>query len=177
MSGSAQYSLSAADLETAYRFHSGMLWREPRTILTFATGSAFVAVAYFGRSDASWQSAIQAIAIGLLFAGLIVAFSFALVKWQVPRQARRIFGQQKALHAPITISWNANDIEFEQPHFHGRHAWADFVKWGASADMLLLYQSDMVFNPIPGRALSPEAWADIIDALTAAGIARVGSRR
>ncbi len=74
----------------------------------------------------------------------------------VPRRARRIYAQQKALHDVMVITWDDNEITLTSTRGVGSYNWSDFLKARRNEQALLLFQSDAAFNFIPMRVLTTE---------------------
>jgi hypothetical protein len=94
--------------------------------------------------------------------GIVILNAFIL-----PRRSRRLFAQQRALHAEFTIAWDADSFSLEATTGSGRHGWGDFIRAAENREIILLFQSDMLFNMLPKRALSDAQIADIRAALIA----------
>lgn len=174
MTVSICYTLTAADLEAGYRFNAYRAWRKPRILIVFAVVEILYAALIFFVGPMALVSFIRAWAISLLAVGAMIAALFVLGIVQRPRLARRHFAQQKALHEPITLTWDETEIHLEQPSGNGRRPWGDYVKWGATPRHLFLFQSDALFNLIPRTALMQDQAAQIMEHLTRAGVPRVG---
>lgn len=174
MNGPICYTLTAADLEAGYRFNAYRAWRKPRTFIVFSIVATLYAALIFFTGPLSLGAFIEAWAISLLVVGAAIAALFVSGIVQRPRLARRHFAQHKALHEPVTLTWDENEIRMEQPSGNGRRPWGDYVKWGATPRHLFLFQSDTLFNLIPRAVLTPDQAGQIMDHLTCAGVPRVG---
>ena len=80
-----------------------------------------------------------------------------LTKVLVPYRARRIFRQQAGLHGPVELSWNDATLTYRTSRGDSAIPWADFRRRREDAKVILLYQSDALFNFIPRRVLSVSA--------------------
>jgi hypothetical protein len=157
----ASYEITARDLIAGYRlnFLSALKGRKVwvrcavLTILLGA-GSAFLFADDLGIAI----GALIGVAYGALLLSVIWLTCFLLL----PRRARRIFAQQKALHDPIAIEWSEALITIGSNRGTTTFEWSDFVRSLENHEIILLFQSDAVFNFIPKRALSPEQAASII---------------
>ena len=174
MTGPICYTLTAVDLEAGSRFNAYRAWRKPRTFIVFAVIAILYAALIFFTGPLNLVSFMQSWAISLLAVGAMIAALFVLGIVQRPRLARRHFAQQKALHEPITLTWDETEIRFEQPSGNGRRPWGDYVKWGATPRHLFLFQSDILYNLIPRTAPTPDQATQIMEHLTRAGVPRVG---
>lgn len=175
MTGAICYTLTASDLEAGYRFNAYRAWRKPRTFIAFSVMATLYTALIFFAGPLSLGAFIQAWAVSLLVVGVVIALLFLIGMVQRPRLARRHFAQQKALHEPITLSWDENEIRLAQPSGHGRRPWGDYVKWGTTPRHLFLFQSDTVFNLVPLTALSPDQATRIMNHLSRADVPRVGA--
>lgn len=129
------------------------------------------------RGPTRWVIVSFAILLALLFAlnaisgrsqnlaivlALALPAALALIHLvMTPMMARRHFRQSKALHDDIEVSWDEEGIAMRGRHGHGRYAYDEFHRWSESANLLLLYQSEMLYNIVPKRALGPEKLADL----------------
>ncbi len=70
----------------------------------------------------------------------------------LPRRIRKIYRQQKLLHDEITMILTDTGLESKTPHGGGKLAWALFHKWKRSNKVIIVYQSDVLYNVFPIRA-------------------------
>lgn len=80
----------------------------------------------------------------------------------VPARSRRTFAQQKALHHRVELTWSGQGVSLESAQGRSDFDWRDFVRVEQCRDIILLFQSDYLFNFVPPRALSEEQAADFI---------------
>lgn len=104
---------------------------------------------------------------------LAVPIALMLVHfWMAPMMARRQFRQSVALRAEQTIAWDDEAIEFRSERGQARLPFGEFHGFGDTAEMIMLYQTEMYFNLVPKGPLG-DAADDLIARLEAAGVKRV----
>ena len=121
-------------------------------VLIIASGIAAV-------TDSRWGMTFSIlVAVGLVY--LLQRFIL------LPRRSRRIFGQQRSLHAPFRIEFSDRGVASQSETITGNHPWDHYVKWKEDEDYYLLYLSDIMFLIIPKRFLDgPTASHDLQDIL------------
>jgi len=112
----------------------------------------------------------------MALAGLLLGLNVLNNKVLLPRRARRFLAQQKSLQGEATISWDSEGMSFAIANGHTRVAWVDYVRWLEGDKLLLLFQSDHLFNALPKRLFNDGQAAEIRDYLTAA-VGKVGKTR
>ena len=123
-------------------------------------------------------------ASNLLLAALVVGAAALLVALLngfrmlavLPRRTRRIVQQQKNLHRPFDLWWDADTIFTKSANGDARIPWSDYLKWRENGRLFLLYRSDVLFQMFPKRAF-PAAQIDEFRALARAKIAPAAGRR
>jgi hypothetical protein len=106
--------------------------------------------------------------------GLLVPFItfVVLLRWYVllPSYTRRVFKQQKTLHDKIVFDFNTEGMRAEALHGASHVPWSHFHKWKANGRVLVLFQSDLLMNLVPLRALSDSASREALLALVENGV-------
>lgn len=167
MDNHTRFNLTAEDYIEANRLHAtracygGGLFRLGVLMWPFYAVLAFVV-----SGEWSWRHGAAAIAVGAALSAIVVLFIFIINSVMIPRKARRIFAQQKSLHEDIEASWDDTALDLSTPSARSRHEWSDFRKWSEGSNVILLYQSDALFNMLPKRAFSPDGLADIRERLS-----------
>ena len=121
-------------------------------VLTLASGIATV-------SDSRWGITFSIlIAVGVVY--LLQRFIL------LPRRSRRIFGQQRSLHAPYRTEFSDGGVASRSETITSNHPWDHYIKWKEDAEYFLLYLSDIMFQIVPKRFLhGPTASDDLRDIL------------
>lgn len=101
---------------------------------------------------------VGGVAVWFLMLGAILAVNYLLV----PARSRRAFAQQKALHHRVEVEWSPARIRLESQHGMSEFDWRDFLQVEQGRDVILLFQSEYLFNFVPTRALPDELAADFI---------------
>ena len=106
------------------------------------------------------------------FGGILLAVALipVFMYWRIAGRSLHPFHQQKAIAREFTLSWDADAISFDSTLGHGRLPWTLFSSWLDARETLLVYQSDILFIPIPRRVLTAKDAADIVGHLRAEGI-------
>lgn len=81
--------------------------------------------------------------VGSLVGELFVAYVV------LPRQVKKLHGQQKALSEAFTYSWDRDHIEAKGSSGSSRRAWGDYCKIKESEHIFLLYHADNLFEMLP----------------------------
>lgn len=159
---SITFEPTAEDLLAANRLNFVATLNSRRVARSYALGSltlgAVVAYAFW-----AWQlapiilGAVIGVAYWLVFLSLILLSAYL----RLPRQVRRIYGQQKSLHDITTVDWSENAISFTSCRATSKFYWIDFIKIIKGKEIIILLQSDVVMNFIPLRSLSAQQAEDI----------------
>ncbi|MFN2100542.1 YcxB family protein [Altererythrobacter sp. MF3-039] len=108
-----------------------------------------------------------------LLAAAVIAPPIAywlIMKFSVPWQARRHFRQAALLSDRSYVEWDSEGITLGGPKGQARLGWHDFYAWDRIAELVMLYQSEAMFNMIPVEAIG-EVGADQIEGyLRASGV-------
>ena len=91
--------------------------------------------------------------------------------WVAPHLARRQFRQSAALRAPQSVTWDDAALRFDSERGHAVMPFAEFHGWSEADEVLMLYQTEMLFYPVPLPALGTAA-ENLRDRLIAAGVHR-----
>jgi len=91
--------------------------------------------------------------------GVIV---FIIWKYAIalPKKTRRIYRQQKMLQTPYEAEITEESYEGESHCGKGKMAWKDFHKYKTGKDIVIVYQSDALFNMFPKRWFSDEEFVE-----------------
>lgn len=140
-----------------------------RPILPIMLGAAIVlyAILFFLDRDAALHPMLLALMAAVPLAMLL------LVKVLLPWQLRRHFRQTAGLKDEVEMSWDADGLRFSAPRGQSRLAWSDYYSWTENDRLLLLYQSEMLFNAVPKAVLSDDQLADFRANLERANIRKV----
>jgi hypothetical protein len=158
----ATFNISADDLLAVYRLNLKAILRAKRTQRKFFMGGLAVGVLCVAAAWI-WQFAplMIAAAIGVAYWMLFLTAIFGATYLRLPRQSRTIYAQQKSLHGTMTVEWNDECITFNSVKGQSRFDWDDFTRIDASTDVIVLWQSDVVMNFIPARALTEDQVMDL----------------
>lgn len=172
--------LTEKDLTAAMRVHFMNAIRRPSLWLFWS----IVVLAFFSLMgliippdpDASgaWFSVRH---LPLLLLAVVVDAQILAYFVTIPLAARRTFAQQKNLGGENEMSWDATRIVSRGPHGVSDFAWGDYCAWLERDGMVLLYQSDQLFQIAPARAFPSEAERrEMIERLQEAGVPRARTR-
>ncbi len=68
-----------------------------------------------------------------------------------PRQAKRLFRQNKEVSSPQEIEISENGMKLINSFGHSVRSWSHFIKWKEDKECFLLYHADLMFTIIPKR--------------------------
>jgi len=108
----------------------------------------------------------------LLALGGAAALLLLTIWLAIPFHARRHFRQAAALRDEIEATWDENSIRFSSAHGNSNLAWREFHRWAENDRLFLLYQSQMLYNIVPKRALDEGKMLDLRNRLEQAGVVR-----
>lgn len=164
-------TLEPFDTIHAYQLHTrDQLWRKA-AVLTLVTMLALEAVALWVALPGQWLGLGVILAASMLGA---LVFPRLMIRFYVPRVARRIYGQQKALQQPIEVAFEAGGLRTTASFGSSYLPWADYRKMREDERVMLFYQSDALFQFVPKRFL-PGSQVDVVRRLYAEGRAQAGS--
>lgn len=158
-------TLTAEDLKQAYWLiqtkatvtPGGFLRLFFLALLTLtATAIALLAV----DGEVKWPLAIIAAIAGPC--GMV-----ASVYYRNAKMAKRIYGQQKSLHLPFTLTWTDEHVITNSTQGRAVLAWGDLTKVEENKKLILLFESDAIFRIIPRAALTAEQQQDVLARATA----------
>lgn len=163
--GGVRFTATAADLAAAYRCqYMARLLSWASLVSMVVSLSLLAGFLFLVATDVplAWKLGILACAA----AGGVV-FPLAMIRWRVSALARRIHGQQRALHGEVALEWDQDELRATTGDGGSRTRWTDYHRWRESPAVILFYQSDALFQFLPKRVLTP-AQADALRALAAA---------
>jgi hypothetical protein len=163
MAGEVTYQPNEADYVAAHRdwFVNLLRRRGPSTIASAAL-SAAVTVAVIGFLARDPLPLVMAAA----GAGLLLGPLFFLVFWGLsyvllPRRARRLFHQHRALKKEVSYGWCDAGLTYRGANGSGQTAWEDLHRHAESKHMFLFYVTDNLFHFVPRRALTDSEAEDL----------------
>lgn len=106
-------------------------------------GSAAIGVATFAMGFVYPGSVLIGAGVG----GMIGAFVQS--RLTLPRNVAKIHRQQASLRAHNTYSWDKEWLSVSTEHGQARRRWSDYIKLRESAELFLLYHSDVMFEIFP----------------------------
>ncbi|WP_430910095.1 YcxB family protein [Methylobacterium sp. sgz302541] len=143
--------LTSDDVVRAYRVHAAAQAKSRQNLIAGAV--AVLCIAGFLMVTISGEpAAIVFIVAGSILGG--IAFQVGLIRWYVPRVARRIYAQQQDLQGDIAISADAEALSSRAATGDSRTPWSHYLRWREDAHTILLYRSELMFQFIPKRILS-----------------------
>jgi YcxB-like protein len=171
VSGNLVYTPTEKHLIAAYQRHwpTGLNWKLLLflALLSLAMGFMLARPGPFRLQD------IASISLGGMVGGAVAA---AIIQWLVakiwiPHFARRVYRQQADLKRETRIEWSEAGFRAISNSGESTDPWSTFFQWKRSADMLLLYRSEALFNFIPLDLPGGEnAGDEIVGYLQVAGV-------
>ncbi len=152
-----EFQLTPEDYVEANSLH--MRWTRGRWIWIGAVLGLWLALVGF-----EWWSNPEHGAPDPLFFGIFLPvmalFFVALRYWFVPRQARRIFAQTRALQRPFHWTWNEEQLQLSTDLVKAVVPWTHLLKWRESEQIFIVYPSVAAFYVFPKRAFQDRAAID-----------------
>ena len=169
--------LTEDDLASANRVL--LSWRRSRKyyLVIFAIFFIIFALSFIpklGTEDRT--SIIVTLVFDTILAVVAISVITAITYVLVPRRARKLFRQQKALHAQASIGWSDEGFSYKSELTSSRHPWTHYRQWGENKDVLVMFLTDTQFNLVPKREIPDGALEELRSLLAKAGIQRVGKR-
>ena len=164
----ASFVPNEADLIAANRLHFWSSLRWKRTVLSYFLGGllfAFIST-LFAQGDSAWMIMVGA-ALGFVFWSFLLACILTMNYILTPSRSRRAFRQMKTLKSQTEITWTPERIQLQSAQGSSDFDWRDFERIVQGRDVILLFQSDYLFNFIPKRAVSDEQATDLLETAAA----------
>jgi hypothetical protein len=122
---------------------------------------AVISLAVAGGALAVWNSPLrrEAILVLSVWFGVVCGARIGQVLY-IPRQARRVFKQQRALQRPCTVSWNTDGLTITAEDGVSTTSWRDFYKAIELKRQFVLFLSEALVVMIPKRAFGSNALLD-----------------
>jgi hypothetical protein len=137
-----------------------------RAIGSLAAGAAAAAtmLAVIGllSGDAA-PAVVVAAGAGLLFGPLLILVLWGVSYALLPRRARRLYHQHRALQKEVSYGWSEAGLRYKSANGSGKTAWEDFHRWSEGRHAFLFYLTDNLFHFVPRRQLSEAEVADLRD--------------
>lgn len=96
------------------------------------------------------------IAGAALFALLVAPIWLGvLLFWLVPRHAKRHYRQSVTMKDQNELTWDDAGLTITCEHGSTIYKWPEWRGWGESHSLLILFQSEALYNILPKRALEP----------------------
>jgi hypothetical protein len=163
------FTITAEDYANASRLYMRRYWATrvgPRLFIAAMFALCLIAVIVSGFDPTPTTVAII-VMVGTAICPLLSYFVL------IPRQARKIYREDKHLQHPIEASWTQDAYFASNATGTNTIPWSDYYGWSADEKMVLLMQSPAVFQMLPRHALSNEQAADLIGHLENSGLCRV----
>ena len=71
-----------------------------------------------------------------------------------PKKIKKVFSQQKSMQVPFEMEFTEEGLIASNEFGNSTYPWENFLKWKENDDILVIYQSDIMFNIIPKRCFS-----------------------
>ena len=101
-------------------------------------------------------------AVGAIAAG-VTALALPLVwRWQVPRSVAKQFTQRPEMGAPTELTWDEDHVSFKADTGSSLQRWATLHRQLVDGSSFILLLTDRLMLLVPRRALSTDAWHDLV---------------
>ncbi|QLC21645.1 YcxB family protein [Parasphingopyxis sp. CP4] len=101
---------------------------------------------------------------------ILIVLIFAIYWFWLPWQARKLFRQTKLLQGEITALWTSTTITYSGEWGSTEIAWSDYHRWMENERLIVLFQSDAVYNIVPKAVIARDEVAAIGRYLEDAGV-------
>jgi asparagine N-glycosylation enzyme membrane subunit Stt3 len=110
--------------------------------------------------------------LGFVVVGWSIWFVLVLLSncFYLPWRCRKTFAQQKTLHQVTDKVIDEEGLSIVSGYGSARIPWGDFYKWKSNGRLILLYQSNRIFNMIPRRWMASDADYEAFKALLSRAI-------
>lgn len=175
MAGEITFTPSEKDYADANRDWYLAFWARPRSwamaalFILFLTGLGALMPYIDGNTD---EMAATAIGFALLALVLIVVIYPIVYFVTLPRRARRLYRQHKALQQTWTFRWSDSGLSMESATGLTTYPWVDFHRWRVGRRSVLLFLNDQLFFYLPRRLLDEASVEEIGSMARAAGVPR-----
>ncbi|MEO9297199.1 YcxB family protein [Devosia alba] len=163
------FTITAQDYANASKLHTRRYWARNPVPKLFGVGT--VAAILLAMALSGINPSLTIGATGGLIA--LVCLSLFTYFVRIPRQARRIYGQQKTMQHPVTASWDSATFSASTKAVSGTTAWNDYYGWAADETIILFFQSPALFQMLPRHALTAEEADDLLTHLAQSGLRRL----
>lgn len=86
-----------------------------------------------------------------------LSYLFIWFRLWLPRKTRKIFAQQKLLHEPMEIEITPAGFSTTATYGTSHLEWRALHKYKAGKELMLVYQSDVIFHMFPRRWFASDA--------------------
>ncbi|MFD1940812.1 YcxB family protein [Paradevosia shaoguanensis] len=169
---SVSFTITAEDYANALRLRMRRYWLKSTRIRVFV--AAVVVACILAFTIAGFDSVPGSLAIGAML-GLIGLSAWLVIGYfaLLPRQARKIYGQQKTMQHPVEASWNSEAYSAATAVASSTVPWGEYHGWSADETMILLMHSPVLFQMIPRHALNAAQAADLTERLKQSGLRNI----
>ncbi|MBB5883575.1 YcxB family protein [Xanthomonas sp. LMG 8992] len=165
-------SITVQDYLAAQRLHQRRGHR--RVLLVMAALLLGLAVFAFARHGSGM--AIIGVMLAVAGGGGLIGQTIQSA-WTMPRKVRRLHAQQAALRHRLTYRWDAAGLEITWADGRVQRSWRDDVRYRENAQVLMLYQNDVLFDLVPTSWFADAAQRDAFRQLAAAQVGTDGGKR
>lgn len=175
MAGEITFTPSEKDYADANRDWYLAFWARPKGWVTmvlfvlFFTGLGALMPYIDGKTD---EIGPTAIGFALLALVLILLIYLSVYFVALPRRARRLYRQHKALQRTWTFRWSDSGLSMESATGLTSYPWGDFHRWRSGPRSVLLFLNDQLFFYLPRRLLDEASVDEIGSLAAAAGVPR-----
>lgn len=138
----------ADDYVAAMKLHG----RWPVRRLLIGVGIGLAAAAALFVLPRAWPAVAVAGVLGGVI-GWLICYALSWL-FYLPWKARRLFVQQKSLHETYELAWDDEGLSMCGRLGQGRTPWDAYLKKKENEAIVLLYQSDLLFQMLPLRAFT-----------------------
>lgn len=158
---SATICLEENDAVSALWLTASRRSRIPVQAVVIGGPLAAVAVLIYGATG--WMGTVLTVLAWIVLTlSALVAIAWY---WIMPRQAQRHFSQTALLRAPMELEWDEQGFALSGSQAQSRLGWQQLHGWLEGDRHFVLMHSEMLYNIVPHRSLSPDQVSDLRDCL------------
>lgn len=103
-------------------------------------------------------------ALPFIVSAILVYLVITYGVW-LPYRTKKIYKQQKSLQEPYDAELSQDEFISSNSLGTARIKWADFHKYKVAKDMILVYQSDLIFHMFPRRWFNEGEYEKLLEIL------------
>ena len=158
------FGLTADDMVAAGWLYARSSFSRPRVWISFAA-LWIIFIVFLVQFAGGASNPARTIGLSLLPFAVVIGLSLVMT----PIAARRNYARQRSLRGDLTLSWSEAGLHTVSEYGTFEIPWSHFVRSVENDKLIMLFESDRLYRPIPKRLLSAEQQADLRATIAAIG--------